>query len=233
MSLPPKKKKKKEEDGKQPFDCWLKRHTCLVPNIQKLRQQYHDMISAALVMSSDGQSEMDKIDRTLAKMWADAAQRTEPNDAGTATDVNSADTSTADDTRAPPANTKGQRTNIEVNLGCKAAKPARHAAKQPTLHAKRRLTRQRSNRTKCNLSTRGHQGKRHQSTVKTNSSTHESQNRLGSWLVNNCLVCCLFARQADSMQALVFANIQVVRVACSFCCGWPSQTLVVSFIASL
>ena len=59
------------------------------------------------------------------------------------------------------------------------------------------------------------------------------KNRLGSWLVNNCLVCCLFARQADSMQALVFANIQVVRVACSFCCGWPSQTLVVSFIASL
>ena len=59
------------------------------------------------------------------------------------------------------------------------------------------------------------------------------KNRLGSWLVNNCLVCCLFARQADSMQALVFANIQVVRVACSFCCGWPSQTLVVSFVASL
>ena len=64
------------------------------------------------------------------------------------------------------------------------------------------------------------------------------KNRLGSWLVNNCFVCCLFARQADCMQALVFANIQVatctiVRVACSFCCGWPSQTLVVSFIASL
>ena len=31
------------------------------------------------------------------------------------------------------------------------------------------------------------------------------------------------------MQALVFANIQVVRVACSFYCGWPSQTLVVFF----
>ena len=86
-----------EEDGKQPFDCWLKRHTCPVPNIQKLRQQYHDMISAALVISSDGQSEMDKIDRTLAKMWADAAQRTEPSDAGTATDLNSGDTSTAND----------------------------------------------------------------------------------------------------------------------------------------
>ena len=31
------------------------------------------------------------------------------------------------------------------------------------------------------------------------------------------------------MQALVFAYIQVVRVACSSCCGWPSQTLVVFF----
>ena len=50
-----------EEDGKQPFDCWLKRHTCPVPNIQQLRQQYHDMISAALVICSGGQSEMDKI----------------------------------------------------------------------------------------------------------------------------------------------------------------------------
>ena len=166
-----------EEDGKQPFDCWLKRHTCPVPNIQKLRQQYHDMISAALVISSDGQSEMDRIDRTLAKMWADAAQRTEPNDAGNAIDLNSADTSTAHDTQAPPANTKGQRTNTEVKLGCKAAQPAKHAAEQPTLHAKRRQTRLRSNRTTSNLSTRGHQGKRHQSTVKTNSSTHESQER--------------------------------------------------------
>ena len=53
-----------EDDGKQPFDGWLKQHTCLVPNVHKLRQQYHDMISAALVISSDGQSDMDRIDRT-------------------------------------------------------------------------------------------------------------------------------------------------------------------------
>ena len=58
----------------------------------------------------------------------------------------------------------------------------------------------------------------------------EEQARL---LAGEHLPCCLFARQTDSMQALVFANIQVVRVACSYCCGWPSQSLVVSFIASL
>ena len=166
-----------EEDGKQPFDCWLKQHTCPAPNIQKVRQQYHDMISAALVISSDGQSDMDKIDRTLAKMWADAGQRTEPSGTETATDLKSADISTANDAWAPPANTKGQRTDTEVKPGCKSAKPAKHAAKQPTLHARRRVTMQRSNRTKCNLSTRRHQGKRHPSTVKTNSSTHESQER--------------------------------------------------------
>ena len=113
------------------------------------------MISAALVISSDGQSEMDKMDRTLAKMWADAAERTEPSGAGTATDLNSADASTATYTWALPANTKGQRTNIEVKLSCKATKAAKHAAKQPSLHAKRRLTSLRSNRTECNLSTRG------------------------------------------------------------------------------
>ena len=137
------------------------------------------MISAALVIRFDGQSDMDKIDRTLAKMWADAAQRTEPSDTGTA-DLNSAVTSTANDTWAPPANTNGQRTDIQVKPGCKGAKAAKHAPKHLTLHAKRRLARQCSNRTKCNLSTRGHQarsGKRHQSTVKANSSTHESQER--------------------------------------------------------
>ena len=116
-------------------------------------------------------------------MWADAGQRTEPSDTGTATDLKSADTFTANDTWAPSATTKGQRTDTEVKPGCKGAKSAKHAAKQPTLHAKRRLTMQRYNRSKCNLSTRGHQawsGKRHQSTVKANSSTHESQKRHNS-----------------------------------------------------
>ena len=58
------------EDGRQPFDCWLKRHPCPVHNIvlHQLRQQYHDMLSPALVIGSDGQSEMDKIDRTLGEM---------------------------------------------------------------------------------------------------------------------------------------------------------------------
>ena len=101
----------------------------------------------------------------------------EPSDTGTATDLKSADTFTANDAWAPPANTKGQRIDTEVKPGCKGAKPAKHAAKQPTLHAKRRLTMQRSNRTKRNLNTRGHQGKRLSSTVKTNSITHESQER--------------------------------------------------------
>ena len=64
-----------EEDGKQPFDSWLKRRTCPVPDIQQLRRQSHDMISGALVIGSGGQSEMDKIDRTIAKMWTDAAQQ--------------------------------------------------------------------------------------------------------------------------------------------------------------
>ncbi len=27
-----------EDDGKRPFDCWLKRHTCPVPDIQHMRQ---------------------------------------------------------------------------------------------------------------------------------------------------------------------------------------------------
>ena len=62
-----------EEDGKQPFDCWLKQNTYPVPNIQQLRQRYHDMIATALVIGSNGQSEMDRIDRIIAKMWADAA----------------------------------------------------------------------------------------------------------------------------------------------------------------
>ena len=166
-----------EEDGKQPFDCRLKRHTCPVPNIQQLRQQYHDMISAALVISSDGQSEMDKIARTLATTWADDAQRIESSNARTVTALNSAEASAAPSTRAPSANTKGRCTNIEVKPGSKAAKAARPAAKQPTLHAKRRKTSLSSNRTKCNLSTRRHHGNRHQSTVKANSSTHESQER--------------------------------------------------------
>ena len=47
--------------------------------------------------------------------------------------------------------------------------------------------------------------------------------RLGSWLVNNCLVCCLFCLTSWFLQALVLAYNQVVRVACSFCCGWPSR----------
>ena len=88
------------------------------------------MISAALVISSDGQSETDKIDRTLTKMWADAAQRTEPSDAGTVADLNSAYASAAPATTAPPANTKGQRTNIEVKPSSKAANAAKTAAKQ-------------------------------------------------------------------------------------------------------
>ena len=91
------------------------------------------------------------------------------------TDLNSA---TAPGTQAPPANTKGQRTNIEVMPSSKAAKAAKPAAKQSSLHARRRITRLRSQWTKCSKCTRKYQDKRHQSTVKANNSNHESQEKL-------------------------------------------------------
>ena len=143
-------------------------------------------------------------------MWADAGQRTEPSDTGTATDLKSADTFTANDTWAPSATTKGQRTDTEVKPGCKGAKPAKHAAKQPTLHAKRRLTMQRSNRTKCNLNTRGHQGKRLSSTVKTNSITHESQKRPN--IKNNSIVRNTMALRNNSTR-----DLQSKQLCWTFC----------------
>ena len=73
-----------EGDGQQPFDCWLKQHTYLIPDVQQLRQRYHDMISAALVIGSDGQSEMDRIDRIISKMWVDTAQHSNQSDTRTA-----------------------------------------------------------------------------------------------------------------------------------------------------
>ena len=164
-----------EEDGKQPFNCWLKQHTHPVPDIQQLRQQYHDMISTALVIGCDGQSEMDKVDSIIARIEADAAQCPEPRE--TITDLTSADASMAPGIRSPPPNTKGQRTKIDVKLRSGAAEAAKPAAKQPSLHANRRRTSLRSSKTKCSISTQRHQGKRHQSTVKANSSTHESQER--------------------------------------------------------
>ena len=118
---------------------------------------------------------MDKIDSIIARIGADAAQHPKPRD--TRTDSNSADASMTPGTRAPPANTKGQRTNIEVKLRSGAAEAAKPAARQPSRCARGRLTSLRSNTTKCSISTRRHQGKRHQSTVRANSSIHESQER--------------------------------------------------------
>ena len=164
-----------EEDGPQPFDCWLKQHTCPIPDIQQLRQRYHDMISAALVTGSDGQSEMDGIDRTIAKMWADAAQKTNQSDIGI--DLTSAGTSMTPDTTTPPNPTKEQRTNIEDKLRGRATEPANPATKQLSLHARRRRASQSSTGTKCTLSTRRHQGRRHQSSVQANSSINQSQRR--------------------------------------------------------
>ena len=45
---------------------------------------------------------------TLAKWWADAAQCTKPSDTGSATDLNSADTSTTNDTWAQNAMVSGE-----------------------------------------------------------------------------------------------------------------------------
>ena len=83
------------------------------------------------------------------------------------------------DTTAPPVNTKRQRTNMEEKLRGRAAKAAKPAAKQVSLHARRRRASQCSTRTRCTSGTRRHQGTRHESTVKANSSIHQPPERPG------------------------------------------------------
>ena len=116
---------------------------------------------------------MDKIDRIIAKIWADAARRANQNDAEP--DFTSADASMTPDTRPSPVNTKGQRTNKEEMLRGRAARIAKPAAKQPSSHTTRKRTNQHSTRSRWTLRTRRHESKGHQHTLKANSSTHESR----------------------------------------------------------
>ena len=164
-----------EEDGKQPFDRWLKRRTCPVPDIQQLRQQYHDMISTALVVGSDGQSEMDKVDRIIAKMWADAARKTNQNNMKP--HVTTADASMTPGTRTSPASTNGQLTKQEEKLRSRAVGIAKPAAKPPSSLTRRRQTVKHSIKPRCTLRTRRHESKGHQNTLKASSSMRESQER--------------------------------------------------------
>ena len=109
---------------------------------------------------------MDKIDRIIARMWADAAhQSNQSNQSDTETDLTSTDASTKPDTGRSPGTTKGQCTNIEERLKGRGAEVAKPAAKQLSLQARRRMASQHSAKSCNTLSTNRHQSRRHQSTV--------------------------------------------------------------------
>ena len=164
-----------EEDGQQPFDCWLKQHTYPIPDIQQQRQRYHDMISAASVIGSNGQSQMYRIDRIIAKMWVDAARHSNQSDTRVA--LTSADASMTLDTGTSPGTAKGQCTNIEQKLKGRAAEVAKPTAKHLSLQARRRRTSQRSAKTSKTLGNNKHQSRRHLNTVQANSSVIHFQKR--------------------------------------------------------